>query len=113
MSRQLEAVYLQGVLRPLETLILAEHQVVRLTIEEKVTPLSWESTEPFKERREEMRWLAAESGSYAGEWVAIEGPGLVAHGARLTAVMAAAMAAGATDPLFARVPNDPAPFGGW
>lgn len=80
---------------------------------EKPAHLSWESTEPVNERRDEMRWLAKESGLYAGEWVALEGPGLVAHGPRLSDVRAAAKAAGAPDPLIARVPGDTTPFGGW
>lgn len=113
MPRQLEAVYEHGVLRPLEPLVLPEHQRVRLTLEEKPTPLSWESTGPVNERRAEMEWLAKESGPHAGEWVALKCPGLVAHGSKLSEVRVAAKAAGANDPLFARVPGDTAPFGGW
>jgi len=110
MSRHLEAIYEQGVLRPLEPLALAEHQRVRLTLDEK--PLSWPSTEPVNERREEMQWLAKESGFYAGQWVALDGPRLVAHGAKLATVTAAAKAAGVERPLFASVPDDDLPFGG-
>lgn len=110
MSRHLEAIYEQGVLRPLEPLALAEHQRVRLTLEEK--PLSWLSPEPVNERREEMQWLAKESGPYAGQWVALDGPRLVAHGAKLPTVTAAAKAAGVERPLFASVPDDDLPFGG-
>ncbi len=114
MARQLEAVYEQGILRPLEPLVLAEHQRVRLTIEEKPERLSWESAEPVNERREELRWLAKESGPYAGEWVALDGPKLVAHGDKLASVSAAAKAAGVTEPFFASVPRDKdMPFGGW
>ena len=80
MARQLEAVYEHVMLRPLESLVLSEHQRVRLTIEEKTAELSWESPEPVNERREELRWLAGESGPYAGDWVALDGPILVAHG---------------------------------
>ena len=113
MPRQLEAVYEQGILRPLEPLILPEHQRVHLTLEEAPARLSWESTEPGNERREELRWLARESGPYSGQWVAIDGPRLVAHGEKLVAVIAAAKAAGA-DPIFASVPRDrDLPFGGW
>ena len=90
MSRHLEAVYEQGVLRPLEPLALAEHQRVRLTLEEN--PSSWLSTGPVNERREEMQWLAKESGPYAGQWVALDGPRLVAHGSQLAAVSAEAKA---------------------
>lgn len=129
MARHLEAVYEQGVLRPLEPLILPEHQHVRLTLEEhppeaksangglvheNPKTLSWKSTEPVNERRAEMQWLAQESSSYAGEWVAIQGPRLIAHGAKLADVSAAAHAAGVTDPFFASVPEDPdIPFAGW
>lgn len=129
MARQLEAVYEQGVLRPLEPLILPEHQHVHLTLEEHPTEvkpanggpaqenpemLSWKSTEPVNERREEMQWLAQESSSYAGEWVAIQGPRLIAHGAKLADVSAAAKAAGVNDPFLASVPEDPdIPFAGW
>ena len=115
MARQLEAVYEQGILRPLEPLDLAEHQRVRLTLEEtRPVPLTWKSAAPFNDRREEMQWLAKESSPYAGEWVALHGPCLVAHGEKLASVRAAAKAAGAVEPLFARVPRDrDMPFGGW
>lgn len=111
MSRQVDAIYEHGVLRPIEPLALDEHQRVRLTLDEK--PLSWPSTEPVKDRREEMEWLAKESGSYAGQWVALDGPRLVAHGVKLATVSAAAKAVGVEHPLFASVPDDDLPFGGW
>ena len=55
MARQLEAVYEQGILRPLEPPVLAEHQRVHLTLEEAPARLSWASTEPVNERREELQ----------------------------------------------------------
>ena len=114
MARQLEAVYEQGILRPLEPLTLPEHQRVYLAIEEAPARLRWESTEPVHERRTELQWLASESGPYPGEWVALDGRRLIAHGERLAAVSAAAKAAGVVEPLFARVPRDKdVPFGGW
>jgi len=94
MARQLEAIYEHGILRPLEPLVLAEHQRVRLTIEEKPARLSWESAEPVNERREELQCLATESGPYAGEWVALYGPSLIAHDDKLANVSAAVKAAG-------------------
>ena len=113
MVRQLDAAYEQGVLRPLEPLALSEHQRVRLTVDERTEPLSWQSSEPVNERREEMLWLAKESASYAGEWVALDGNRLVAHGPKLAAVSAAARAAGVVEPFFASVPDNDLPFGGW
>lgn len=76
--------------------------------------LSWEAVEPVNERREELHWLANESGPYAGEWVALDGSCLVAHGEKLASVSAAAKTAGVIEPFFARVPRDKdMPFGGW
>ena len=114
MPRQLEAIYEHGVLRPLEPLVLPEHQRVRLTLEERPAKLSCESTEPVNERGQELRWLAKESEPYAGEWVALDGRRLISHGTKLSDVSAAAAAAGIAEPFFARVPGHMGvPFGGW
>jgi predicted DNA-binding antitoxin AbrB/MazE fold protein len=94
MARQLDAVYEQGILRPLEPLVLEEHQRVRLTLDEKPAPLIRETGEPWNERREELHWLAKESDPYAGQWVALDGPRLVAHGEKLANVIAAAKGQG-------------------
>jgi len=112
-AKHLEAVYERGVLRPLEYLSLAENQHVRLTIEEGTGPLSWRSSVPADECREEMAWLAKESAAYAGQWVALAGSRLVAHGPKLIEVSETAKAAGVDQPLFAHVPMDDLPFGGW
>ncbi len=70
--------------------------------------------QPACERREELQWFASESGPYAGEWVALDGKRLVAHGDKLADVRAAANLAGGADPLFACVRGDSTlPFGGW
>lgn len=93
--------------------MLTENQRVHLTLDER-TRLSWESSEPVNERREELRWLSKESGPYAGEWVALDGPRLIAHGPKLAEVSAAAKAAGVDRPFFARVPKErDVPFAGW
>lgn len=113
MAKHLEAVYEHGVLRPLEPLQLAEHQRVRLTVDERLAPLTWQPLEPMNERRAEMNWLAKESAAYAGQWVALDGACLVAHGTKLAEVSDAARAAGVDEPLFAHVPFDDLPFGGW
>jgi len=113
MTIHLDAVYEQGVLRPLEPLTLAEHQRVRVTVEEQKRSLSWESAEQLDDCRAELDWLANESRHYAGEWVALDGNRLVAHGPKLAAVKAAAQAAGVSRPFFASVPDADLPFGGW
>jgi len=118
MIRQLEAVYEQGVLRLLEPLALPEHQRVRLTLEDRVLPQTGNALEaaaaPVNHRREEFQWLATESGPYAGQWVALDGRRLVAHGTDLATVSAAARAAGVERPLLTHLPPDgELPFGGW
>src|SRR6202035_4833500 len=58
MAIHLEAVYEQGVLRPLEPLALAEHQRVRVTLHEGKRPLGWESAQYPNDSRAELDWLA-------------------------------------------------------
>jgi predicted DNA-binding antitoxin AbrB/MazE fold protein len=113
MAIHFEAVYEQGVLRPLEPLALAEHQRVHVTVDERKRPLSWESAHQPDNSRAELEWLASESRHYTGEWVALDGKRLVAHGPKLAAVKAAAQAAGVSRPFFASMPDDDLPFGGW
>lgn len=114
MARQVEAVYEHGVLRPLEPLALAEHQRVRLILEERPTSLGSQSADPPQRRVEELAWIATESRPYAGQWVALEGPKLIAHGPQLALVKSAAHAAGVDEPFFASIPDDPGtPFAGW
>ena len=112
MAIHFEAVYEQGVLRPLEPLALVEHQQVHITVDERKRPLSWESGQP-DDSRAELEWLASESRHYTGEWVALDGNRLVAHGPKLAAVKATAHAAGVLRPFFASVPDDDLRFGGW
>jgi predicted DNA-binding antitoxin AbrB/MazE fold protein len=115
MVRQLEAVYERGMLRPLEPLALAEHQRVRLTLEDHALPPTRNAVATaVKYRREEFQWLAKESGHYAGQWGALDGSRLVAHGNELPTVSAAARAAGVDRPLLTHLhPAGELPFGGW
>lgn len=114
MVRQLDAVFEQGVLRPLEPLTLPEHEVVRLTLEQPSNLRATTAPAPYNDRHEEFEWLAKESGAYAGQWVALDGKRLVAHGPELAEVSAAARAAGVAQPLLTHLPPaDELPFGGW
>ena len=113
MARQLEAIFERGVLRPLEPLTLPENQRVRLTIDEKPGQLTSTATQPANERTAELDWLSKESAAYAGQWVALHGRQLIAHGPKLAAVREAARAAGIAAPFFASVPDEDLPFGGW
>lgn len=110
MVRQLE-----GVLRPLEPLALPEHQRVRLTLEDSAALQNGDPpVTAVNERREELQWLAEKAGPYAGQWVALDGSLLVAHGDELTTVSEAARVAGVDRPLLTHLPPEgEQPFGGW
>jgi predicted DNA-binding antitoxin AbrB/MazE fold protein len=115
MIRQLDAVYEHGMLRPLQPLSLPENQLVRLTLEEQsVTATSIVPALAVNNRAQELEWLATESGPYAGQWVALDGNRLIAHGNELAVVSAAARATGVDRPLFTHLaPAGELPFGGW
>ncbi|MBA3441467.1 MAG: hypothetical protein H0T92_16535 [Pyrinomonadaceae bacterium] len=65
-------------------------------------------------RADEQRWLAEHKEEYVGQWVAVEGENLIAHGTNARAVYRAARDAGIRVPFLVRVkPADQLPFGGW
>ncbi|MDX2267900.1 MAG: antitoxin family protein [Bryobacter sp.] len=119
MPRQIEAIFEHGVLRPLEPLSLEENQRVAITVVARspsASPQPHTSTLPLagKNREAELRWLAEASTPYAGQWVALDGSLLLAHGEHLADVRSAALAADVPNPFFARVPHQPStPFAGW
>jgi hypothetical protein len=64
-------------------------------------------------RDREMQWISEHSHEYKGEWVALAGDRLIAHGVDGDPVYAAARAEGGVPFLF-RCPNDDRPsFGGY
>jgi hypothetical protein len=101
-------------LRPLEPLALPENQLVRVTLEDQVSPQNGGmAASSVNHRREEFQWLANEAGPYAGQWVALDGGRLVAHGNELASVSAAARTAGVDRPLLTHLaPEGELPFGG-
>ena len=54
---------------------------------------------PFNDRAREHQWLRENQHRYSGQWVALEGDRLIAHGAEAAEVFAAAKAQGFTLPL--------------
>ena len=65
-------------------------------------------------RRLEQAWLSQHHAEYAGDWVALEGASLVAHGSSARQVLDAARLGGYEQPLVVHLPSEPPlPFGGW
>ncbi len=68
---------------------------------------------PYKDRSREYEWLKEHAREYAGQWVALEGDRLIAHGANAAEVFAAADASGVERPFLLRVEDpDGPPFAG-
>jgi|HubBroStandDraft_4_1064222.scaffolds.fasta_scaffold578571_1 predicted DNA-binding antitoxin AbrB/MazE fold protein len=101
MVRELEAVYENGLLRPLEPLSLVEKQRVHVTITD-LPPL-----EAINHRNAEQDWLAAHEHEYAGKWVALDGDILLSHGPDARAVRDEARRRGVYLPLLVHVPEEP------
>jgi hypothetical protein len=69
---------------------------------------------PDRYFRREYEWLRQHRHEYAGQYVAIEGDKLYAHGPEGRKTLAEARQAGAKHPLIVRVEaEDELPFGGW
>ncbi len=64
---------------------------------------------PVKDRSREDEWLRAHQGEYAGQYVALEGARLIAHGNSFKEVATAARAAGVSDALVVFVESPEAP----
>ena len=109
MTKQLDAIYDSGVLRPLEPLPFADQQRLHVTVTDETG-----DKKAFDRRDREFLWLDRHSGDYAGEWVALDGERLLAHGIDGRAVTQQAWEQGVKDPFVAKVPDAAElPFGGW
>ncbi|MGH9760203.1 MAG: hypothetical protein ACREDR_43660 [Blastocatellia bacterium] len=77
----------------------------------KVTGRIIGAAPPPKDRSREFAWLSAHRDKYAGEWVALDGARLLAHGLDLKQVNSTARLAGINDALLIRVePRDSPPY---
>jgi hypothetical protein len=69
---------------------------------------------PDVECRAERQWLKEHGRRYAGQWVALDGERLIAHGVDAREVFAAVREAGLKSPFVMRVGGpEELPFGGW
>ena len=109
-------------LRPLEPLALSAQQLVRVTVDDRQSSEEPEAAprkndigkDRWIDRTEEMLWLASEAKPYAGQWVALFGSRLLAHGPDACEVREAARTAGVERPLLTHLPSaEEDSFGGW
>jgi hypothetical protein len=78
-----------------------------------MTPRFIRRVGPPPDRSRERAWLAAHRDEYAGQWVAVEGERLIAHGPELADVRREAQEAGVPQALFLFVEGgDALPFVG-
>ena len=82
--QQVEAVFEQGVLRPLGPLTLSDQEHVIISVHRVA------DAEPPGARLDEQRWLDRHGHEHRGQWVAIDGDRLISHGSRAAAVLEAA-----------------------
>ena len=109
MTKQLEVIYENGVLRPLQSLPFAEKQHLVVTVSDEAP-----ARLPYNPRQQEMEWLRVNGSTHPGKYVAIEGDQLVAEGESVTSVMEQARAKGVSLPLVVHIPKEPElPFAGW
>ena len=101
---QVEAIFENGVLRPLAPLRLKDRQHVTITVDEAAS--GEETPAAFNSRNAEMQWIRENAARYIGEWLALDGERLISHGATLNEVDAVARARGVEEPLFYHVPED-------
>jgi len=100
MTREVEAIFEDGVFKPVEPVELADKQRVRLRVDTEEAPQSgppaWKG---------EMAWIGKNAHLYKGEWVALWGGALLSHGLDGDAVRNEALSTGVTDPLMYHVPE--------
>ena len=107
MTKQVEAVFEHGVLRPLEPLPFADNERLLLTVSDLPKATG--------NRVQELGWLALHAIEYADQWVALHEDKLLSHGSNGAEVLERAWKQGVEVPYLIHVPPEEPelPFGGW
>jgi len=100
-TQHAEAIFEDGLLRPLEPLSLRDKQHVLLTITDVSGPVANSGQMP------EQEWLRANGREYRGQWVALKGEELLSHGSDARSVRDEARAKGVQTPLMVHIPDEP------
>lgn len=113
----------QAVLRQIDTLTDEEKQSLVDYLKDQQKQDRWATASenksvqarPDTQREREMQWITEHGHEYAGQYVALDGERLIAHGMDGRSVLAAARQAGVKHPLISRIesPNEGPFWGGW
>ena len=101
MTQHAEAIFEDGLLRPIEPLSLRNQQHVLLIITDVPAPDANSGRVP------EQEWLRAHGQEYSGQWVALNGEELLSHGSDARGVRDEARAKGVETPLMVHLPDEP------
>ena len=83
-------------------------------MEEKTLPQVRKARLPYIDRSREMAWIAEHTHEYAGQWVALDGDRLIAHGDDPIPFKEIARAQGVERPFIVHMQKETGPFlGGW
>jgi predicted DNA-binding antitoxin AbrB/MazE fold protein len=99
-TQHAEAIFEDGLLRPLEPLSLQDKQHVLLTITDVSARGANTGQMPEKE------WLRAHGQEYSGQWVALNGEELLSHGSDARLVRDEARVKGVQTPLMVHIPDE-------
>lgn len=114
MPTVIEAIYENGMLKPLVETDLKEQQRYELLVKEAAPAATSDSANHDPYRRREYEWLRQHQVEYAGQYVALQGDQLISHADNLRELYRLARAAGCAAPFIIRVEApDELPFGGW
>jgi len=124
MTTVIDAVYENGVFRPLSEAGFKENHRYKVIVEESTAENDAQingdicvvesADKPRTDFTLEMQWLSQHRHEYAGQYVALDGDYLVSHGTDGRDVYRRAQAAGVKHPFMAHIePADALPFGGW
>ncbi len=106
------AVSLEKVIEQVKTLPPDQRAQLRDWLEQDVQRMAKKSTPPkVFSISPELLWLKDNGRNYIGQWIALEGNQLLAHGKDHRAVLKAARATGAQSPLIHLVEDPDMPIG--
>jgi len=101
---------LEQVIKDAHTLPLDEKRKLIETLNHEL-----QDAKPYRTSERERAWIEQHRDEYIGQWVALDGDRLLAHGANAREVADAARAAGVKAPFLERIEPKPEAYwgGGW